>query len=238
MMSTTLDISVIILFKYKDEQFRRALNSSQFAKEIITVENKEITDFSQVRNQALKKATQKWVFFLDSDELITHESVAEISKIIQRDSLDGVMVKRQDVFYHQLINHGEAGRMRMLRMGKKSKMTWERPVHEVAKIDGVVGRSNIKIIHCAHSSLNKFLTSIINYAEIEAKYRIKLNYKLNLLSLITFPVGKFINNFLLKRGFLDGWRGLSYALMMSLHSFCVRIFQYELQYQKNYEKNI
>ena len=64
------------------------------------------------------------------------------------------MVKRQDVFYHQLINHGEAGRMRMLRMGKKSKMTWERPVHEVAKIDGVVGRSNIKIIHCAHSSLN------------------------------------------------------------------------------------
>ena len=82
------------------------------------------------------------------------------------------------------------------------------------------------------------MTSIINYAEIEAKYRIKLNYKLNLLSLITFPVGKFINNFLLKRGFLDGWRGLSYALMMSLHSFCVRIFQYELRYQKNYEKNI
>lgn len=229
MMSTTADISIIILFKQKDDRFQQALNSSQFAKQIITVKNKKIIDFSQIRNQALKKATQKWVFFLDSDEIIAPESVPEIKKIIQNNLLDGVMVKRQDVFYNQPIEHGEAGNIKLLRMGKKDKMIWKRPVHEIAEVDGVVDDSNIKLIHYAHPSLTQFLASIIDYAEIEARYRTQLNQEMTLPHLITFPLGKFMSNYFVKRGFLDGWRGLSYALMMSLHSFSVRVFQYELK---------
>lgn len=229
MMSTTVDISIIILFKQKDERFQQAVSSSQFAREIITVENKEITNFSQVRNEALKKATQEWVFFLDSDEVIVPESIVKIKKIIKDNLFDGATVTRKDIFYHRIINHGEAGNKKLLRMGKKDRMIWKRPVHEVAEIKGVVNNSNIEIIHYAHSSLNDFLTSIVNYAEIEAKYRTQSNQKTNLFSLIIFPLGKFVANYLVKRGFLDGWRGLSYALMMSLHSFSVRIFQYELK---------
>lgn len=164
MTSTTADISIIILFKQKDKQFQQALNSSQFAKEVITVKNNKISDFSQIRNQALAKATQEWVFFLDSDEIIAPESIPEIKKIIQDDALDGVMVVREDIFYHQPIKHGEAGKMKLLRMGKKDKMSWERPVHEVAGINGVVGDSNIKLIHHAHASLDEFLSSIVEYA--------------------------------------------------------------------------
>ena len=238
MMSTTVDISIIILFKQQNERFQQTFSSAQFAQEIITVKNERITDFSQIRNQALKKATQKWVFFLDSDEVIVPESIVEIKKIIKDDLLDGVMIKRQDVFYHQLIKHGEAGNIELLRMGKRDKMTWKRPVHEVAKIKGRVRSSSIRVIHYAHPSLNEFLTSIIDYAEIEAKYRAQLNQNVNFFRLITFTLGKFINSYLLKKGFLDGWRGLSYALMMSLHSFSVRVFQYELKYQDNYEKTI
>jgi glycosyltransferase involved in cell wall biosynthesis len=238
MMSSTVEISVIILFKQKDEKFQQALKSAQFAKEIITLKNNQITDFSQIRNQALKKATQKWVFFLDSDEVIAPKSVAEIKEIIQDDLADGVMICRQDVFYHQVIKHGEAGSIKLLRMGKRDKMSWQRPVHEVATISGTVEDSNIKIIHQAHSSLTSFITSVISYAGVEAKYRTSLNKNPSVLQLITFPIIKFIHNYLLKKGFLDGWRGLIYALIMSLHSFSVRVFQYELKYCRNHEKNI
>jgi hypothetical protein len=34
-------------------------------------------------------------------------------------------------------------------------------------------------------------------------------------------------NYWLKLGFLDGFAGLSYALMMSFHSLLVRIYLYE-----------
>ena len=238
MMSTTVEISIIILFKEKDELFQQALESAKFAQEIITLKKERIDDFSKVRNQALKKATQKWVFFLDSDEVITPESVAEIKQIIENDLVDGVMVKRKDIFYGQTIKHGEVGGMKLLRMGKRDKMSWERPVHEVARINGSVKNSKIEIIHYAHNSLSEFLSSVANYAEIEANYRNKDSYSPGLFKLITFPIIKFVVNYVLKRGFLDGWRGLSYALVMSLHSFGVRVFQYELKYQKIHEKTL
>ena len=237
MMSSTVDISIIILFKQKDKKLQQALDSSKFAKEIITIENSLITNFSEVRNQALEKATYPWVFFLDSDEVITPESIAEIKKIIVNNQADGIIINIQDIFYNQIIKHGEVGNMKLLRMGKKDKITWKRPVHEVAIINGVVENSNIKIIHQAHSSISDFLTSVTSYAGIEAKYRDNYNKNPNILQLIIFPIIKFIHNYLLKRGFLDGWRGFSYALMMSLHSFSVRVFQYELKYQKNHAKN-
>ena len=45
-------------------------------------------------------------------------------------------------------------------------------------------------------------------------------------------VAKFVSNYWLKAGFLDGWRGLIYAVVMSIHSLAVRVFIYEQQ-QKN-----
>ena len=228
-MSSTADISIIILFKQKDKKFKKAFASAQFAKEVITIKHDQINDFSQARNQALKKASYQWVFFLDSDEVISHESITEIKKIIQANLLDGALINRQDIFYKKIIEYGEAGNVKLLRMGKRDKMTWQRPVHEVAAIDGVVGDSNIKITHYAHSSLIDFIASVIGYAEIEARYRKRLNKNIIFLELITFPIIKFAHNYFIKRGFLDGWRGLSYALIMSLHSFSVRVFQYELK---------
>ena len=51
--------------------------------------------------------------------------------------------------------------------------------------------------------------------------------------MIVYPIGKFINNFILELGFLDGWRGLIYAFIMSLHSLWVRVYWYEKAYVKN-----
>jgi len=228
-MSHTIAISIIILFKQKDKKFKKAFASAQFAKEVIIIKHDQINDFSQARNQALKKAIYPWVLFLDSDEVISHESIAEIKKIIQTNLLDGVLINRQDIFYKKIIKYGEVGSVKLLRMGKGDKMSWQRPVHEVAAINGVVGDSDIKITHHAHSSLEDFINSVTSYAEIEARYRKRLNKNLILLELITFPIIKFVHNYFIKRGFLDGWRGLSYALIMSLHSFSVRVFQYELK---------
>src|SRR3989344_7446677 len=42
-----------------------------------------ISDFGAVRNQTLKASTQDWFFFLDSDEVLTSELVAEISSLIR-----------------------------------------------------------------------------------------------------------------------------------------------------------
>ena len=57
-----------------------------------------ITDFGSVRNQTLKASTQDWFFFLDSDEVLTPELVAEIHSIILKNigiDYSGVMKQSQ-----------------------------------------------------------------------------------------------------------------------------------------------
>ena len=120
-------------------------------------------------------------------------------------------------------------------MGKKNIINWQRPVHECLEKKTIIFKSKIIIKHFAHSSIYEFLNTIKNYAWLEANYRLKKQKRMIslpktvYLELIFYPVGKFILNYFIKLGLLDGWRGLAYAVIMSLHSLFVRIFLYELQ---------
>jgi hypothetical protein len=61
--------------------------------------------------------------------------------------------------------------------------------------------------------------------------------KTNILAIIFYPFGKFILNYFLKLGFLDGAPGFVYAFMMSFHSFLVRGKLYTLNHAKNRKSN-
>lgn len=232
-MSTTVNLSIIILSRPNEPLLAQTRKSANFADEILVIEEEQITNFAQVRNQALTKAKHEWVLFLDSDEVISPDSVNEIKEIVNENRLDGVYLRRQDIFYNKPLRFGEAGRIKLLRMGKKSKMAWNRPVHEVVAIDGLVEESNIRLLHYAHSSIDEFINSVINYAYLEAKYRLDQKMSFSSFQMIFYPPAKFIFNYIIKLGFPDGWRGLCYAMVMSLHSLAVRVFQYELEQQKS-----
>jgi len=239
-------LSVIIITNRADERFQAAVKSSLFADEVLVVTFGEvkmpaleksvvkvihggpkITDFGEARNQALTQALGNWVLFLDSDEVITPESVAEIQAIVQNDGLAGVYVQRRDIFYGQELKWGETGQAWFLRLAQKNKLQFERPVHEVAGVDGVRIQSSIRLLHYPHPTINEFWNSIAQYSQLEAQYRVDQGQKFSLLQLLFYPVGKFCLNFLIRLGILDGWRGLVYALMMTLHSLMVRVFVYE-----------
>ena len=57
-----------------------------------------LTDFAKARNKGIQEATQEWVFLIDSDEVVTPESVAELEAVLTT-NVEGLMIKRTDVFY-------------------------------------------------------------------------------------------------------------------------------------------
>lgn len=247
-----LPLTIIILTDRNDVNFESSLVSAQFADEVLIVDNnsnnnwqklsqnndfriieygngQKINNFSEVRNLAMKSANSDWVLFLDSDELLDKNAPAQIEDVINSDLYDGVYVWRSDKFHGKKLKYGEAGRQRILRFFKKDVTIFNRAIHEVAKVSGKIGQSEIEIEHLAHNNISDFLSQVFKYS-----FEIGQNYSASkqriILEMICFPPSKFILNYLIKFGFLDGWRGLIYAIVMSLHSFIVRVSAFEKNY--------
>ena len=68
----------------------------------------------------------------------------------------------------------------------------------------------------------KFLEEINFYTTIRAKELYEKKTEITLKDIILYPKAKFLLNFFLKLGFLDGLEGLIFAILMSFHSFLVR----------------
>lgn len=69
---------------------------------------------------------------------------------------------------------------------------------------------------------NGKLKEINLYTTIRAEELYKKGSYVNSISIIMYPLGKFILNYFFRRGFLDHIPGLIVALIMSFHSFLVR----------------
>ena len=248
-----LPITVIILTNRTDERLTAAIQSVSWAKSILLIDTvglpeleqfspnpaiaiKKYPDpptnnsinFSKIRNWSLQFVATPWVFFLDSDEVVTKESVPLITEMVQREGLDGIFVRRRDVFLGRLLQFGEVGNVRLMRLAKKKLIRFERPVHEIAQVSGNITQSQITLYHYSHPSIEEFISKIATYAYLEAHFRKQNQEPFSLFEAITFPKGKFLQNYFLWLGLLDGWRGLIYALMMSLHSLWTRVWLYEL----------
>jgi glycosyltransferase involved in cell wall biosynthesis len=241
------NLSIVIITNRNDSRFINSLKNAQLAQEIFIIDNNSqnnwielrdkyrfiviehpdnIKNFSVVRNHALTMVKTSWVLFLDSDEVLSENAETEIKKIIKENFYDVICVPRVDYFLDKPLKFGETGTMALIRLFKTDKGKFVRNVHEVLDYSGKLGEANFQILHFAHQSIKDFMEKITRYARMESEARIYSKTE-NLIQMIIFPPSKFILNYFLKLGFLDGYRGLIYALMMSLHSFFVRVFYYE-----------
>lgn len=222
-----LDLTIVIITNRNDKKFQDALKSAQFAGEVLVIKNNEkILDFSKARNDALKQVKTTWVLFLDSDETLPEKSHREIKKIIDANLYDSIRIKRVDYFLGKPLNHGEPGNTRLVRLFKTQKGSFVRKVHEVVKYYGVAGEATFNISHYSHESIKDFLIKIAEYARLDSQNR-QQSHLTNTIQMCVYPGAKFVLNYILKLGFLDGYRGLMYAVVMSLHSFFVRVYYYE-----------
>jgi len=244
----SIPLSIIILAHKETETFSQVLASVKWAEEVIVLWSSSaplklhkakvvkvefpITDFAAVRNKGLELARNDWVFFVDSDEVVDPGAEKLLRSLLFVSDLSGIYIKRKDVFLGKMLKWGEVGNVNLLRILRKNAGTFIHPVHEVAAVKGLTFFSDITVQHFAHQSVGGFLEKVIRYSALEAQQRVMVGKKASVLEMICWPVGKFLQNYIIKFGFLDGWRGVVYAVMMSIHSFAVRALIIEQQDQK------
>ncbi len=242
-------ISAVILTKNAQKNLDRCLNSLRWCDEILIIDDSstdatvEIAkklgakvfkhdlkgNFAAQHNFGLSQAKGDWVLFIDADEVISEKLASEIIGRIANtiSELNGFYLKRLDYFWGRPLYHGETGQIRLLRLAKKNAGQWLRKVHETWDIEGPLGSLGEPLLHYPHPTINDFLSRINHWTDIDAQELPKEGKKFSWLRAIINPGGKFLQNYFLRFGFLDGWPGLISAFMMSLYSLTVRVKMFE-----------
>lgn len=182
-------------------------------------------DFSKQRNFDLQQAQNDWVLFVDADERVSSELAREIKYQIvnnKNKDMNGFYIKRRDFMWGRELRHGETGSIKLLRLAKKGAGVWEGAVHEEWKIKGKTGELKNPLLHYPHQTIVEFLQEINFYTTLRAQELYKKGVKVPWHDIILYPKAKFIYNYFIKMGFLDGLPGFIFALLMGFHSFLVR----------------
>lgn len=240
-------ISAVILTKNEERSIEKCLESLGFCEEIVIIDDfssdrtldiskkfnvkfyqSKLKSFSEQRNLGLLKAKNKWVLFIDADELVSKKLREEIEKTVTHDKFDGYFIKRNDKFLGHDMKYGDLGNVWLMRLVKKEKSKWVNDVHEVCLVDGTTSRLNNYLLHTSHENLSEFIDKINKYSSLRAEELHRYNISASFISILLFPIGKFLYLFIIKFGFLDGIFGLIHALFMSMYSFLVRGKLYQL----------
>jgi glycosyltransferase involved in cell wall biosynthesis len=231
---------VVVVTLNEEERIRECLDSVAWADEIIVVDAesqdktaaiaRELTDhvivrpwpgFPAQKNFGLAQATGDWVLSLDADETVSPELRTEITAILTGGgAADGYRVSRHNIFWGRWVRHGGLypdWQVRLFRRGRGRFV--DRAVHEAITVDGTVAQLRGHLEHRSYRDVADFLARADRYTSLAAEEAIAAGRPSRpLMDLVARPVGRFLGMYVVRGGFLDGWRGF---LLATLYAYYV-----------------
>lgn len=181
------------------------------AHENVSLREGEFMGFGPTKNHAVSLARHDWVLSLDADEVLSPELVAFLETWKPgSDNAVGV-IRRDNYFMGKLVDKGGWGSDWLLRLFNRNKHRFnDNAVHESVPIttDSESVRVPCPIQHNAVQNIGQFLIKIDRYSEIRRQTKGKTFHPLVIVLRSLFA---FVRSYILKGGFLAGWRGLVIA---------------------------
>lgn len=197
-----------------------------------------------------------WVFYIDSDERMTTELVRSI-QTAAASATDEVAfrVQRRDFFLGTWLKHVQTSPF-YLRLFRPEKMRYERLVNPISIADGPVREVAGYLDHFPfskgighwvdrHNSYSRFeALQIIENRKSHASFSLikafsakdfheRRFHQKELFYRIPFrPLVKFLILYVIKRGFLDGRAGFTYATLQSIYEYFIVLKTRELESQQ------
>jgi len=237
-------LSVTIVAWNEEERLRACLESVAWADEIIVVDGestdktvalaREFTDrvwvrpwpgFAAQKNLALEQASGDWVLSLDADERVTPELRERIARILagaaaDAPAADGYSLPRRNMFWGRWVRHGGLYPDYQLRLFRREAGRFvDDAVHESVRVDGRVEALPEALLHHSYRSLEDFVQRSNRYSTLAAGAWLARGRRAGLADLIFRPLGRFLSMYIIRLGFLDGWRGFVLAVLYADYVF-------------------
>jgi len=253
-------LTAVIIAKNEETRIKKCLESLCWVEEIIVIDDcstdntvkiakdagarvivhKSDFNFDFQRNLGIESASGEWILQLDVDEVIPENLKKEILNVVSRPGqFAAYEFRRNNCFLgHFLICESQTYYIKLFRKDKARYIG--NNVHEILKVDGLVGRIHPYIEHYNLDSISQFLERQNVYTDREAQEILRtkgiiskreLVYKLRIKS-----IKLFFKYYFKKKGCKDGLYGLVYSLLMSVHNILLYAKYWELIKDKLEEK--
>jgi glycosyltransferase involved in cell wall biosynthesis len=225
-------LSVVIISKNEEKFIADAVKSASFSNEVLVLDSgstdntltiakklgakvlhQDWLGFGAQKNKALKLAENNWVFVLDSDERITDELQLEILNTLQNPMSDGYYIARLNNFFGKNIRHCGLYPDYSIRLFNKNRGEFNNvTVHESVQINGNTDKLKNHMTHLAFDTVSEFTDKQKKYATLSQK-------KKNLIKAFISPIWTFLKIYILRLGFIEGWRGFVIAKVYAQYTF-------------------
>jgi glycosyltransferase involved in cell wall biosynthesis len=232
-------VSVAVVALNEEERLRPCLESVVWADELVVVDAgssdktvaiaREFTDrvvfrawdgYGAQKNFALGQCQGDWLLSLDADERVSDALRGEIRSAIDSGGPEvGFYLPRRNLFQGRWVRHGGLypdWQLRLFRRGRGAFV--ERAVHESVRVDGPAGRLAAPLVHESYRSIGDAVARLNRYSDLAASELALAGRGGSLTDLLVRPAWRFLSMYLLRAGFLDGWRGL---VLAGLHAHYV-----------------
>lgn len=165
---------------------------------------------------AIEAASFDWVLCLDADERVTTGLRQEIEALRARDFAGhaGWSVPRITDYFGRFLRHGNTYPDRLIRLFDRRRGGWiGDEIHENTRVSGSVGRLNGPLEHFSYRSLTDHHNRMARYADLMARALYARGKRGGLTKMLVNPQWRFFRGYVLRLGFLDGWRGLVFHLV-------------------------
>lgn len=245
------DLSATVIVLNEEANIVRCLTSLNFIEEIIVIDTgstdqtvalaknlgakvfiEDWKNFGFQKNSAMQKTSGRWVLNIDADEVITPELKAEIISTIQRsDAAAAYAIARKTFFRNIWIRFGGWYPNYVTRLVQKKYAKWTEPnVHEsIVLAEGEVRYLQQPMLHYTFNSVADQVRTNIRYAQKGAHDLFKKQKKFKLRLLLLKPIGKFLETYILKQGFRDGFIGFIISVNAAHSMFMKYAFLKELE---------
>ena len=228
-------LSIVVITLNEEANIERCLKSVQWADEILVYDSGSVDatvkiaqslgakvisgpwlGFGPTKNKAMLLAANDWIFSVDADEQVTaeleNEIIEKLNKIGVTNDLDlAFKIPRLSFYLKHWVRRGGWYPDYQVRLFNRKVNNWTlTAVHEKVHAKSYIQLKN-HLNHYVFRNIEHHIKTNNKYSSLMAQEMFLQKKKFSMFHFLTKPTVKFLECYLLKLGFLDGWVGFFIA---------------------------
>lgn len=180
---------------------------------------RDFVNFADFKNWAIPQAKHGWVLIVDADERVSDELAAEVRSVLAQPALerDGFWIYRTSFFMGREIRYCGWNTDKVFRLIRRDVCRYRvRRVHEEIQVDPKrAGYLQARLLHYTYWTYDQYFAKYVDYTRWGAQDMWDAGRRTTWYGLLLRPFLRFLQLYVLRRGFLDGLAGVQVCMLQS-----------------------